>query len=452
VAGEEGAIRCNNYAAFTLDQLYAQVHGGPGTSVVDPTVAGLTALGPKVTDSARRLRELMQRAGVDWRGHAAVAAGDAVRRTARWVDDSGRSTGTGGGAIGDYAASWNAMLRRVEPPKPVPPPDFWNTVTEFFGGGSDHALAVRDNDEARKRTIEAMQAHETAARYAVSAFQDPPPPPATGANDHLAGAGPVALATGHPADSGWPAPKSGTNRTAGTPTTSGTPALGGAPAGGAPTPGGAPTEGVAPAGGAPNSGGAPDAGGAQVVAGAPTGAPTGAGTAGRATDHDPEQTIPSSQPAANGSGPPAGSAGNHTGAGPTPGRWTGSGSPDSVPAPPVPASPPSSSAALPPAARPRSAPALPPTPAPEQHYRDAQAGRAAASGEPSGGALGPDTGVGQRRAGGLGGMPMGPLVGAAGGAADHEHRNSRFLPSDEPFTPALEDHVVPPVITSEHLR
>jgi hypothetical protein len=44
---------------------------------------------------------------------------------------------------------------------------------------------------------------------------------------------------------------------------------------------------------------------------------------------------------------------------------------------------------------------------------------------------------------------MSPLVGPAAGVTEHEHRNSVFLPSDEPFVVDLDDQVVPPVITAE---
>jgi hypothetical protein len=50
---------------------------------------------------------------------------------------------------------------------------------------------------------------------------------------------------------------------------------------------------------------------------------------------------------------------------------------------------------------------------------------------------------------GVGGLPP-PLLGTAGlAAAEREHRNSVFLPSDEPFVVQDGDDVVPPVLGQE---
>ncbi|MDT7664935.1 MAG: hypothetical protein QOD04_4491, partial [Pseudonocardiales bacterium] len=48
-----------------------------------------------------------------------------------------------------------------------------------------------------------------------------------------------------------------------------------------------------------------------------------------------------------------------------------------------------------------------------------------------------------------GGMPMG---GPGAGGQDREHRNTTFIPSDEPYVVDLDDDVVPAVLDDDENR
>jgi hypothetical protein len=405
---DDGAdIQCFYYDQYTLQQLYDQVNGGPGTSVVEPAAATLTALAPEVSGSGQRLQQVMDQAKVSWQGQAAQAAGSAVAQVAQWASAAGgQATHSGGASAQDYASSWAAMKQSVPAPKPVPPASWYDDLTDLFGDNSDHAKAVAENDNARNNAIDAMVAHEQHTRTALGSFS------ATAAVPE------VTASPGLPAGPGQPG-------------------------------------GLAqPAAGAATGQGTPGAGHATPGAQPGTG---GAGTGGPGSSHDsgtaaaPARTTPSvatpHTPPLDGTGPPGiGAAGSGTATG-----ATGSGTPGLGGSGP---------AALPP---------LPLGGAPEYQpgkITDAlnhdTAHQATPAPRGSGTPLDPRPGgnpnaaateAGERAVRGAGpaggGIPMGGASGRAG--QEREHRNHTYLASDEPFSVQLGDDVVPRVIGPEHL-
>lgn len=176
MAGEE-AILCNHYDGFTLQQLFEQVNGGPGTPAVEQASSALDDFAPVLTSSGDRLQHAMNQAKVTWQGQAAEAAGSAVTQMTRWADSGGQVTQTGGRSVHDYTSSWASMKAKIPPPKPVPPASFWGDVADLFGANSDHAVAVQENENARRTAIAAMQAHENGTRATAASFHDLQPVP-----------------------------------------------------------------------------------------------------------------------------------------------------------------------------------------------------------------------------------------------------------------------------------
>jgi hypothetical protein len=417
---DDGAnIQCFYYDQYTLQQLYDKVNGGPGTSVVEPAAATLTALAPEVSGSGQRLQQVMDQAKVSWQGQAAQAAGSAVAQVAQWASAAGgQATHSGGASAQDYASSWAAMKQSVPAPEPVPPANWWDDITDLFGTNSDHAKVVAENDNALRNAIDAMVAHEQHTRTALGSFSATAAVPEVTAQPGLP-AGP-----GQPGGPAHPA--------AGTATGQGTPGAGHA------TPGAQ-----------PGTGGAGTPGGAAGSHGAGTGGPGSSNDSGTAAA--PAPTTPSvatpHTPPVDGTGLPGigGAAGSgatgSTGSG-TPGL--GGSGPAALPPLPIGGAPEYQPGKITAALNPGTAHQATPAPRGSGTPLDPRAG-----GSPTAAA----TEAGERAVRGAGpaagGTPMGGGAGRAG--QEREHRNNTYLASDEPFSVQFGDDVVPRVIGPEHL-
>jgi hypothetical protein len=409
-----------------LQALHDQVYGGPGVGVVESAAQGLGVLEPWVTSSSGRIQQSLRGAGVDWHGQAADATAAALQKVGQWADKGGQATGAGGGRVQDYASSFAEMKPKIVAPAQVPDLSTWGRVTDIFGTNSDHAKVIQQNQEAEAAAFAAYAAHERNTQQAIADFPSVDQvPPVTGP----AGAAPIHAAANHHIAPG----------TGGTPGATGT----GTHAG--------PGAHANPGGTTPGAGG-----GAHPGIGAPAthpADPTGTGPAGEAPVTAPSSWTPLN-PAATAGPPPLGPA--STGHSPSYGAGfaTPSLTPDLPPLPPI---SPTNGNPYPVAGRFNTSKISAALGGPE-HQLAPRGGSGLAGRAPSGGAELAGAGAGGGRGapgtggstGGMGGgMPMG---GPGAGGQDREHRNTTFIPSDEPYVVDLDDDVVPAVLDDDENR
>jgi hypothetical protein len=410
-----------------LQTLHDQVYGGPGVGVVESAAQGLGVLEPWVTSSSGRIQQSLRGAGVDWHGQAADATAAALQRVGAWADKGGQATGAGGGRVQDYASSFAEMKPKIVAPAQVPDLTTWGRVADIFGTNSDHAKVIQRNQEAEAAAFAAYAAHERNTQQAIAEFpavdQVPPVTNPAGAAPIHPGAsnhGPIGAGRGSPS-------AAGTGSGAHTDPGGTTPGAGG---------------GAHPASGTPATHPRTPA---SVPATRPAD-PIGTGPAGEAPVTAPSSWTPL-HPAATAGPPPPGLPPS----GPSPSSGAGFATPSVTPdLPPV---SPASGDPYPGAGRFSTGRISAALGGPEHQLAprggSGPAGRAPAGmAEPAGagGWAGAGSGPGSRGASGAGGgMPMGGAGGGAGGQ-DREHRNTTFIPSDEPYVVDLDDDVVPAVL------
>lgn len=420
------------WEGFPLEQKIAWMRNAQGSAAVRPGVEALRGLSARYAESHRTVQAGLARLGISWQGQSAEAAGQAVTRLADWVGGAGQTVSGGGGSMGTYGASFDAMRPRINPPAPIPAvPPVGPRYQPADGVGVLAGLqwAIRQQADATAaadaQANAALRAHQQATRAALSSFPLVEPPP-----DVVAGVG-----------SSTPADAAG-GRTV--------PAPGGAALGPRSGGAGAPQAGKAAGGGVPTGG----TSGPGSATGGASGGPAGQQDAGQ-QDAGQQGAGPSGGTTSAGAGAPAPAID---------GGWTplspaapGGGSGGLVTGPNgglVPASIPpqyrSGSGVGGPTGLDRFGPGSggPAGQGGPGRYEGPLPPRTGAPGPRFGGNHGGDFGVPQNTAGRSGGptgaAPMG-MGGGARGGEERNHRNQTFIPSDEPFRVEFFD-VTPPVL------
>jgi hypothetical protein len=454
-------IPCFYYDSIPLEQKYQWMRSGPGGAASIGFGDGLAQLAADFNSSDVNIgRNLLQRRlGTEWQGQAASAATEALNRASAAIAANAVPSTTGRDSSHQYGDSFNAAKNAIQPMPDAGQNSWWgrqadaagaslnDTFGNTFGVQSDYSKRLAAYRAADQAANDALVRHETTTRTVLTAYQN--------------------AITGHaPADVG---PKSAPGATP----------HGGAGGHGAGGPGAA-RAGSRAGGAGAGAGGSSGAGGAGAVGGAHHGADSGAGAAA---------TLPST------SAPPT-PAPTTAPAGFTPLNPPGGGS--LMPGPSggfVPTGPVSGAGSTPPSSIP---PPLPPLggsyggAGADRHdgsggARQGGAGYSGAGysgagyggvgyggaggehggagsgggrplsprgggmppGEPAGRFAGGGPSEGAGRAGGPAGMAGGGMGGMGGGMGGHgqerEHRNSVFIPDDEPFRVEFYD-VTPSVI------
>jgi hypothetical protein len=445
-------IPCYFYEGSSLEEKYQWMHSGPGGVGSIGFGDGLAHLAADFNASDSRIgQNLVQRKlGAEWQGQAASAATDALNRAATAIAANAGPGNTGRDSSHQYGDSFNAAKNAIQQVPDAGQNSWWghqadsagaalnDTFGSTFGVQSDYSRRLAAYRAADQAANDALYKHETTSRTVLTAYQNaitgqaagpnavPGMPPRGGSGTHGgggAGAGGAGMTTGG-ARSGAAGP--------------------GAASAGAT--GGAERHGSASsaAGGAARHGSAPGAGG---PAGAPPTAPPTL----------PTGSAPTTAPAGfDPLGPPGGAGGGGLVPGPSggfvpAGPGFGAGSPPSSVPPPL---PPLGGGYSGVGGDPYTGERSSGNPyASAGHGGGSGGGRPLSprggSGIPAGEAPGRFTGSGFPEGGGAGGRPGGPgglagggmggMGGGMGGGQDREHRNSVFIPDDEPFRIEFDD-------------
>jgi hypothetical protein len=428
-------IPCFYYESVPLEQKYQWMHTGPGGVASIGFGDGLAQLAADFNASDDHIgRNLVQRRlGTEWQGQAATAATEALNRAASAIAANAAPGNAGRDSSHQYGDSFNTTRNAIQLAPDAGQNSWWgrqadaagsalnDTFGSTFGVQSDYTERLAAYRAADQAANDALYKHETTSRKVLTAYQN--------------------AITGQAAAPGLSQAGTGSDQPA-----HGGPATG---AHGGPAAGGARAAGAAPAGGAgAAAGGHASGAGRGDAAGAGPGGVGGAGHSGAGHGTQAPATPPAFTPLAPASaGSPAlqpGPTGGYVPAGPGVG---------SAPPPPLP---------------PLDGGFAGPGYAGGTGYAGGSgygaggggfgggpgstgggsAGGAARSLAPRGGAGSLAEGTGRASvAGGFGevgrtGAPAGmPMGGAGGGAAgqDREHRNSVYLPDDEPFRVDFDD-------------
>jgi hypothetical protein len=432
-------IPCFYYESASLGQKYQWMHTGPGGSAAVGFGDGLAQLAADFNASDANIgRNLVERRlGTEWQGQAATAATEALNRAATAIAANAAPGNTGRDSSHQYGDSFNATRNAIQLVPDAGANSWWgrqadaagtalnDTFGSTFGVQSDYSQRLAAYRAADQAANDALYKHETTSRTVLTAYQGAITGQAAAPGSGRAGTGDDQPTHGGPPPGAHGGPAAGTSGAAAAGPAAGVGAAGGpGPGSGTgrtdPTgagPGGAAGAGRHDAGQGPEAPTTAPAGFTPLgpVSGAPAGLQPGP-TGGYVPAGPAAGSVPPPLPPLDGGyggGPGYGGAGyGSTGYGGTGyggrvdgasgggGGYGGSRSP---------------------------APRGGTGPLTEG------AGRASASGSyGAGGEVGraaPSTGPA--------GMPMGG-AGAAGGE-DREHRNTVFLPDDEPFRVDFDD-------------
>jgi hypothetical protein len=395
------------WEGFPLEAKVAWMQTGQGSAAVQPGVDALRGMSARYAESHKTVKSELAKLGISWQGQSADAAAGAVTQIADWVAGAGRTVSGGGGSMGTYASSFDAMKPKIQPvpvtARPVAgPPGLGDGIGALAGFQTDFSRQVEMAAAADAQANAALSAHQRVTRAALASFPpvDPPPAVAAGAVFSASANGVGGNAMGAGAGGGAP-----TSRAGGSP------------------------------GGSASAGGAPPAPAGTGAGSAPTGGP-GAGVGARWDHGAATAAAGAGAPTTDAAWTPLTPRASDAGSG---GLVTGPNG-GLVPSPPV----------------------RPPLLQAPIHPDVTGRGRFGGPGGPGGfgsrGGLGegfgpppaPRTGAGQMspRVGGDFGVPQsapGRGTGPAGGAApmgmggagrggqERTHRNQTFIPSDDPF-------------------
>jgi hypothetical protein len=456
-------IPCFYYDSIPLEQKYQWMRSGPGGAASIGFGDGLAQLAADFNASDANIgRNLLQRRlGTEWRGQAATAATEALNRAAAAIAANAVPSTTGRDSSHQYGDSFNATKNAIQPVPDAGQNSWWgrqadaagaslnDTFGSTFGVQSDYSKRLAAYRAADQAANDALVRHETTTRTVLTAYQNAitgqvaavGPKAVPGATPHGAAGGPGAVGSGaaragskagdagagtggrgaaggqHGADPGAGAAASAPPTLPSTAAPSTTAPATAAP----PTP--APT--TAPAGFAPLN---PPGGGSLMPGPSGGFVPTGPGSG--AGSPPPSSIPPPLPPLGGGYGGPGGYGGagadRHDGPGGARPSGTGYGGAGYGGA------------------------------GGEHGGAGSGGGRPLSprggglpSGEPVGRFAGGGPAEGAGRAGGPAGMAGGGMGGMGGGMGGHgqerEHRNSVFIPDDEPFRVEFDD-VTPSVI------
>lgn len=167
------ADKCTGNETFGLQELYNQLHAGPGVAVVTPASDGLKRFAPLLSGAGERIQREIGSTGQTWQGQAAESATEAMTQLSAWAGRGSQAGAVGSGQVQTYADSFVNLKNSVAAPVPVPPLTGLDDVRGFFGMSTDHSVAIKQNQDAAAAAIAALRHHESTTTGAINGFADP---------------------------------------------------------------------------------------------------------------------------------------------------------------------------------------------------------------------------------------------------------------------------------------
>jgi hypothetical protein len=170
------------WEGFPLEQKVGWMQGAQGSAAVQPGLEALRGLSARYAASHRTVQAGLAKLGIGWQGQSADAAAGAVTQIADWVAGAGQTVTGGGGSMGTYGASFDAMRPHIQPAPvtahPVAgPPGLADGMAALAGFQTPFSRQVERAAAADAQANAALRAHQQATRAALSSFPLVNPPP-----------------------------------------------------------------------------------------------------------------------------------------------------------------------------------------------------------------------------------------------------------------------------------
>jgi PPE family len=241
-------MMCRNWLAIPHQQLYDDIHTGPGvdgTRSTQDTYARIGALFARVDGD---IRTGLTQLGVAYEGEGSQAAQSGISVLQQWTVDAQTGSTLASSAVGEQATGYAVARDTMPEPVQITAQDgFFDKVYDFFGGTTAREEQEAQAREAHIRAAQVMSDYDIQSGNAASSmpvFVAPPPvtvdvpaPQTQSASIQQPGAGVT--------QQGGPSDNTGTNDPGATPVsqtpqvngpTGGTPGTGPGPNGGTSTP------------------------------------------------------------------------------------------------------------------------------------------------------------------------------------------------------------------------
>lgn len=164
-----------DYRTFPLETKYRWMQEGSGVDGTAPSARSLGALAPAFEESASVLQSALRGTGATWRGTASNAVSGSLHQTAQWASTTARNSKTGGNQIDTYTESFSRAKNSIPLPVDVGENSFLGGIADskfghVFGMQSDYNKRLAEHREADQIASDAMKDYETTARAAIGAF------------------------------------------------------------------------------------------------------------------------------------------------------------------------------------------------------------------------------------------------------------------------------------------
>lgn len=170
----------HRWQGYTHEELYAQLHTGPGPSAATASITRWSRLGEALAEIDADLHAALRRLAGQWEGAAADSAQAGLTPLARWSAEAREAAEAMRLSVEQQAEHLAAARAAMPPPVPVTaerPPAFVSALVHLFGGQCDYELQEAAAAAAEQRAFEVMATYEantTATTTALAPFTAPP--------------------------------------------------------------------------------------------------------------------------------------------------------------------------------------------------------------------------------------------------------------------------------------
>jgi hypothetical protein len=179
-------IPCFYYDSIPLEQKYQWMRSGPGGAASIGFGDGLAQLAADFNASDANIgRNLLQRRlGTEWQGQAATAATEALNRASAAIAANAVPSTTGRDSSHQYGDSFNATKNAIQPVPDAGQNSWWgrqadaagtslnDTFGSTFGVQSDYSKRLAAYRAADQAANDALVRHETTTRTVLTAYQN----------------------------------------------------------------------------------------------------------------------------------------------------------------------------------------------------------------------------------------------------------------------------------------
>ncbi|SHG48886.1 PPE domain-containing protein [Streptoalloteichus hindustanus] len=170
----------HRWRGYTHEELYAQIHAGPGAAASASSVVRWSELTRALGEIDSDLTAALERCGGSWEGAAADAARAGLTPLGEWACDA-----RGGAEVMRLSAELQAdyvSKARADMPQPVAvtaeePSAVVSGLVHLFGGQTDYERQEAAADAAEQRAFEVMVTYESSTRSNTSTLGEFSPPP-----------------------------------------------------------------------------------------------------------------------------------------------------------------------------------------------------------------------------------------------------------------------------------